>query len=182
MEKIRRRRIPARHRILKSILLGPARKIVREVGYGVDSFSDYDVEMVRSLCGSKQAAIPICDVRQQIISLRKQGLIPVSGCVGQPTNESLEKKLPLWYQEYLKSGWWIAFRQIVYQFWEHRCALCGTLKDKGINTQLNIHHNRYRDYQGSVLGREQIQDVICLCGKCHKRHHKYQPLAPRKKP
>lgn len=180
---MRGRRIPKEHRIPKEILLIPARKVIKERDYGADSFSDYDVETVRSLCGSKYSAIPICDVRQQVVSLRKQKLLPVKGCVGQPTSESLEEKSPDWYQRYLKSVWWFAFRQTVYRFWRYRCALCGNAQDaKKKGRKLGVHHNRYLDEKGSILGREEISDVICLCGRCHKRHHKYQPLVPKEKP
>ena len=177
------RMIPREHKVPEPILLHAARSVIDETGYGADSLSTYNDELIRTRCGPKYSSIPPCDIHQQVISLRKKGLLPVDGKNGQPSIEDLGRAGPSWYRSYLRSDWWVDFRETVYYFWGYRCALCGTPESKVKKLEmLSIHHNKYKDEKGSILGRETIADVICICTKCHKRHHRWQPMPPKRKP
>ena len=170
--------------LLDPAVRGIKAEIEKDLGhkYGVDSFTTYEVESVRNRLAErdpKLAGVPVDDLRQQIINRRKQGAYPSTVF---PNGNGKRGKLgesPEWYGKYLQSAWWLAFRRIVIQFWGYRCALCG---EDGGDDDLNVHHNRYCDERGSLLCRETMTDVICLCGKCHSRFHERLPRTPDVEP
>jgi hypothetical protein len=63
---------------------------------------------------------------------------------------------------YIVSKQWEAKRQEFFssiRFWGC-CVVCGAKK------KLQVHHMHYRN-----IGNEKIEDLTCLCAKCHKKHH-----------
>lgn len=64
------------------------------------------------------------------------------------------------YQEHLASVDWQAIRADVLQRAGYRCKQCGSPYG------LQVHHRTYER-----LGREQPDDLICLCRDCHRRAH-----------
>lgn len=167
-----KRVMPVEHKIPHQVLDLAARTVSSRVGYAYDTFLDYDWECVRSLVGQEFASVPLSDVRRQTINRRKCGAIRSEKGRGQPGKEEMDKECPQWYKDYLATEWWQSFRLDVLRFWGH-CALCG-VEASPQKVILDVHHNRYRDLRGdSLLGRESLTDCVCLCQKCHKRHHKY---------
>ena len=180
--------MPLESRIPKEVLWPAARRVLTDRNYGIDCFLDHDVETVLSLCGSQYAAVPIDDVRQQIVNARKNGksgLHVGKGGTGQSSANGLQSRLPSWYRDtYLRSDHWQRFRCYVLEFWEYSCSLCGRNENSSkILSSLDVHHRRYERQDGeSVLFREGLNDVICLCRRCHKKHHKNMVPCPKKKP
>jgi hypothetical protein len=64
------------------------------------------------------------------------------------------------YHDYLKSEQWAKKKKEVLDFWDYRCALCGS------NTRIEVHHRTYER-----LGHERLTDLIPLCNKCHTVHY-----------
>lgn len=71
------------------------------------------------------------------------------------------------YEEYIKSEAWgikCEERKIIAK---RRCEMCG--KKEEDTKALQIHHITYKN-----LGNEDVlNDLICLCGRCHILIHKY---------
>lgn len=65
------------------------------------------------------------------------------------------------YQQYLKSTRWKELSERVKREAEYRCKLC----DAGV--ELHVHHRAY--YR--VETDKEILDLVCLCKKCHEKHH-----------
>lgn len=73
-----------------------------------------------------------------------------------------EKPTPDWYLAYLNSEHWQSFKAQVVEEWGHACCL-----NKRHTKNLEVHHNFYERLWGELF-----TDVVCLCGACHKKHHK----------
>lgn len=65
------------------------------------------------------------------------------------------------YLDYINSNEWKSFRARALDHFGNRCGLCDSDRD------LHLHHKHYRN-----LFHETFADVIPLCRKCHKIHHK----------
>ena len=63
------------------------------------------------------------------------------------------------YRSYLKSLTWKGKRRKAMKYAKGRCQLCGALARE-------VHHMNYRS-----RGKEQPEDLIALCRKCHKDLH-----------
>lgn len=68
------------------------------------------------------------------------------------------------YQEQLKDPKWMAFRQFVMVVRGRRCEVCGT------EYGLQVHHLRYKE--NALAWEYTCNDVMVVCGKCHKKIHK----------
>lgn len=70
-----------------------------------------------------------------------------------------------WYDAYLRSPQWAAFREHAFQYHGRRCAQCrrraGQLK---AGEWLEIDHLTYER-----VGEELLRDVQVLCNTCHKK-------------
>jgi 5-methylcytosine-specific restriction endonuclease McrA len=67
------------------------------------------------------------------------------------------------YYEYLQSDHWKEFRKKYYRSRKRKsCTLCKSRND------IHLHHITY-----NRLGREQLNDVIPLCGECHELIHEH---------
>ena len=68
---------------------------------------------------------------------------------------------PLYYKEYLKTEWWKHLRKMALERDKYQCQLCGSAKN------IQVHHISYEN-----LGcEEEIDDLVCLCSKCHSAVH-----------
>ncbi len=65
------------------------------------------------------------------------------------------------YSEFLKTKYWLKLRKRVLVRDGYRCTLC----DVG-DEVLHVHHKTYER-----RGRERLDDLVTLCGDCHKKHH-----------
>lgn len=67
------------------------------------------------------------------------------------------------YRELLKDGRWQRKRLEIMQRDDFKCTKCGTTSD------LNVHHLRY--IPGRSPWEYEDEDLITLCGTCHKQTH-----------
>jgi hypothetical protein len=76
------------------------------------------------------------------------------------------------YQEYLQSEYWNAVSKAVKGRANYKCQVCNSPHD------LNAHHRTY-DHRGHEM--EHLDDLVCLCRRCHGVFHgKIEPPAPVK--
>ena len=68
------------------------------------------------------------------------------------------------YQEYLKSDTWKTIRAQRIAIDNGECVLCAEPAE-------HVHHRRYP----KELGSETVNDLVCLCAKCHAKHHESEP-------
>ena len=66
------------------------------------------------------------------------------------------------YRKYLQSDHWKRTRERKLKSIHFHCERCGDFRRK-----FQIHHKHYR-----TLGRESDDDLIALCGACHKKEHR----------
>nr|BDD44986.1 hypothetical protein 7 [Spirochaetaceae bacterium] len=64
------------------------------------------------------------------------------------------------YQEYLESDKWKARRERALERAGQKCQVCASIE------KLEVHHNSYEN-----LGNEKDEDLVVLCGRCHRLHH-----------
>lgn len=77
------------------------------------------------------------------------------------------------YEDYLKTDYWKAVAQAVKKRAGYRCQICNSQHD------LQAHHRCY-DHRGKEL--EYLDDLTCLCRRCHAIFHGQLPVAPDPKP
>lgn len=70
------------------------------------------------------------------------------------------------YQKYLKSAKWKAVTEVVKNKALWRCQLCNS----GLNLQ--THHRSY-EHLGDELSH--LEDLICICNRCHTLFHGISP-------
>lgn len=63
------------------------------------------------------------------------------------------------YQAYIKTDKWKTIRAQRLAMDNDKCVLCGEKAE-------HVHHRRYKDW-----GTETVNDLVCLCGECHGKHH-----------
>lgn len=68
------------------------------------------------------------------------------------------------FQDYLESDKWKQKREERYKKDNHQCVLCKS------NKRISCHHLTY-----ARLYKEDINDLITFCNKCHQRIHKISP-------
>jgi 5-methylcytosine-specific restriction endonuclease McrA len=78
-----------------------------------------------------------------------------------------EEISPAEYQEYLKSDHWANFTVEARMRLPYRCVACG---NRGNGKPLHLHHRSYDN-----LGAETLDEVIFLCGWCHRKTHRITP-------
>ncbi len=76
------------------------------------------------------------------------------------------------YSDYLQSTHWKETRKIILKKRGNECIVCEK------KSRIHIHHRRYTDKNGSILGRETPQDLFPLCASCHKLWHLKHGDAP----
>lgn len=65
------------------------------------------------------------------------------------------------YSEYLLTPHWRRCRERAFAHYGRVCVLCPT------SSGLQVHHRNYKR-----LGRETLEDLIVLCGRCHAKFHR----------
>lgn len=138
-------------------LLDPAVIAVRATKtYGLELFTENDLQQVLDLLPKKYHQIPLNDLRQRIVNRRKQGAF------------TQEKEVPEWYRTYRKTA---AFRQTrtkALAFY-HGCAF-----DTSHPNGLEVYHRAFYDADGNpILNQERPEDLIVLCSQCWRRNRKY---------
>lgn len=68
-----------------------------------------------------------------------------------------------WYQAYLRGRHWQDFSAAMMHAAKGMCEVC---RERPAS---HVHHIRYHDERGSVLGREAPQDVTVCCETCHRQ-------------
>ena len=80
-------------------------------------------------------------------------------------SKAVERKIvSMDYKEFLETPYWKAIALHVREAAGRTCAICG--KKGGV---LHVHHKTYK-HHGREL--EHLEDLVCLCWKCHKEIHK----------
>jgi 5-methylcytosine-specific restriction endonuclease McrA len=64
------------------------------------------------------------------------------------------------YKTYLQSEQWKLIRDTALDLYDNKCILCDSTDN------LNVHHKTYKN-----IGNEDIDDLIVLCKRCHRKHH-----------
>jgi len=65
------------------------------------------------------------------------------------------------YQNYLKTKHWALTKNRMYKSkYKYKCYCCGC------RSKLQLHHKSY-----TTVGNENLNHLIWLCGKCHKKTH-----------
>lgn len=80
----------------------------------------------------------------------------------EPVDEQ-ERLARMPYGQYLRTPHWQRVRRLALDYYEHRCALCGSPHD------LEVHHRDDRAYRRR--GAERPSDVIVLCAQHHAAYH-----------
>lgn len=126
-----------------------------------DKWTESERCYCRNLCGDDYLHIESDWIHLRAIQLRKAGKLNSlnkSKCRSRFDGmDSYSKE----YKDYLQTEKWKEFRSVILEFWEYKCSLCMSQRN------LEVHHRTY-----VRLGIEKINDCICLCNDCHKRHHR----------
>lgn len=69
------------------------------------------------------------------------------------------------YKNYMRSDEWKAKREERLEVDNYSCAMCGRDLSR---CKLQVHHITYKN-----LGNEQLNDLVTVCGSCHKKLHNY---------
>lgn len=75
------------------------------------------------------------------------------------------------YKEFLKSEWWLQFRETAYLVFNYKCYFCNSTKF------LNLHHTKYFN---TTLGKTKKKNhnnlrwFLLICHECHISIHKIQ--------
>lgn len=86
----------------------------------------------------------------------------IAGNEAFPTSDARLLIQKMDYQDFLKTPYWKAIALYVKEKSGKKCSICGGDK------KLHIHHKSY-DNHGDEL--HHLDDLICVCQKCHKRLH-----------
>jgi len=66
------------------------------------------------------------------------------------------------YFDFLDSKYWKIVREMVLKRDNNQCRICST------KTGLQVHHDTYKNHFNEHL---HLEDLLTLCGDCHKEHH-----------
>lgn len=83
-----------------------------------------------------------------------------------PVEKAQKRLKDMPYSEFLKTPYWKAIRAYVKDKAGNKCSICGS------KTRLQIHHKTYA-HHGDEL--HHLQDLVCVCEKCHNQIHKIEP-------
>jgi hypothetical protein len=71
---------------------------------------------------------------------------------------------PQWYQRYLRCKHWLITRRLVLERANSRCEICRECHAS------EVHHKTYQR-----VGRENLDDLLAVCERCHKIQHSDGP-------
>lgn len=80
------------------------------------------------------------------------------------TLRELAAKRSVPYADYLRTWHWYEIREKALERAGERCELCNS------TTRLQVHHKSYEN-----IWREELEDVIVLCRRCHAKFHDKLP-------
>lgn len=66
------------------------------------------------------------------------------------------------YHDFLRTPYWAAVAEMVRKRDNYKCQECGSTEN------LNIHHKTYENHGDEI---HHLEDLVCLCQKCHEKHH-----------
>ena len=75
------------------------------------------------------------------------------------------------YDDYMRSDAWAKKRKERLELDDNHCVMCGRrngLRKDGVTPILQVHHIKYIN-----LGNEPMEDLVSLCGACHRKIHRY---------
>lgn len=74
--------------------------------------------------------------------------------------EVIDELANLKYSNYLRTEYWQLIRKGMHESIGYKCEICGS------EEHINIHHFNYEN-----LGKETLNDLACLCQRCHVAIH-----------
>ena len=77
------------------------------------------------------------------------------------SEEMVQSLVEMEYKHYLKCDYWKSVREVMHEMVGTECEICGN------DLNIHIHHLNYDN-----RGKETLNDLVCLCGKCHSIVHK----------
>lgn len=110
-----------------------------------------------SLVKTLAAAVNVCNSLYVTKTRSEKGVLNYNK--GKRSRYKIYEK----YKIQLSRPEWLAFREFIFVVKGKKCELCGSLKD------IQIHHKRY--INGRLAWEYIPDDVVVLCGNCHKRIH-----------
>lgn len=148
--KIERVKIPA------EFLIPLARAKREELKSDPESWTTYDIELIKSKLPTPHCLAPLDDVRRCLCNLRKRGALGTirPNAHGKLKPKELSAEHQLACKRIRESDWW---REVL-RYFHHRCVGCGC-----VGLPLDVHHIHYES-----LGNERPGDVVPLCRECHK--------------
>lgn len=79
-------------------------------------------------------------------------------------NKNLEEFIiKMKYSDFLKTLYWRSITKYKKERSNYKCELCGSTENLQIHHKTYIHHGKEIFY---------LNDLIVLCGRCHKNEHK----------
>lgn len=66
------------------------------------------------------------------------------------------------YSDFLQTPYWTAISEHIRICAQYKCQECGSKEN------LNIHHKTYENHGDEI---HHLEDLVCLCQKCHEKHH-----------
>ena len=134
--------------------------------YQMELYTNADLKKIRESLSEEYRSLDLDCLKQQIVNRRKTGAYA----------EKLST--PPWYAAYRESQEFREVERKVLEFWDGRCAISHNHSD-----EVKVYHRRYLDGDGeSVIGREEVDDCISLCDKCHTKLSKLLPHVPEENP
>ena len=71
------------------------------------------------------------------------------------------------YNQYLSSEYWLSLKKKFYKRRHRKCVICG------LGIGLQVHHKQYFKRGVSILYRERLNELVCLCAECHNYYHRF---------
>ena len=139
-------------------------KFREEYGGCGDGWNDSLLGNLRSELPPTYHAIPLDELRKQIVNLRKR----ISVENPRTKNGRGLPDVPPEYLEYLNSPERIRRREWFLDYWGRKCSVCFSPATMGY--PLNVHHRTYERVKAGQ--QEHRTDCIVLCRPCHVLFHK----------
>lgn len=139
--------------------------IMRSRTYGIENWTDDDLEEIRSQLPHPYNKIDPEDLRRHALARRKQGAYA----------NRAEDVLPEWYEAYRASPHFSSLRARTKRWLGSPSCTLNSAHADG----LDLYHRTFTTPEGfSVLGKETPQDVIILCKQCYRRQARFLPKPP----
>lgn len=77
------------------------------------------------------------------------------------SEDAIEDLTIMDYSKYLKTKYWKEVKSTIHDIVGSKCEICGN------DSNINVHHLNYDN-----RGAETLNNLVCICGKCHAAIHK----------